>query len=104
MTRQEYNDFRYICSYPRKGFPLKHGTTLRIPTNRSVDFKVKLHRLYSEWGFHPASVRVDRPFCDEEVIIYIYGRTWYDERGAAQDWTRLYTEEERRRFDAALHF
>lgn len=103
MTRQEYNDFRYIRSYPRRGFTLNHGTTLRIPTARSEDYKIRLHRLYSEWGFHPASVRVDRPFCDEECIIYIYGRTWYDESGSAQDWTRLYTEEERRRFDSALH-
>ena len=103
MTRQEYNDFRYIRSYKTKGLPLNYGTALRIPTNRTEDYKIRLHRLYSEWGFHPASVRVDKPFCDEEAIIYIFGQTWKDENGNEQSWTRLYTEDERRRFDSALH-
>lgn len=103
MTRQEYNDFRYIRSYPNRGIIPGPGTTLRIPVDRSEDFKIRLHKLYSEWGFHPASVRVDKPFCDEETIVYIFGRTWEDADGTAQSWTRLYTYEERERFDRALH-
>jgi len=103
MTRQEYSDFRYIRSYKTKGFPLNYGTTLRIPTNRSEDYKIRLHCLYSEWGFHPCSVRVDKPWCDEEVIVYIFGRTWEDRDGRVQSWERLYTDDERRRFDSALH-
>ena len=103
MTRQEYNDFRYIRSYKRKGFSLNHGTTLRIPVARSVDYKLRLHKLFSEWNFHPASVCIDKPFCDELCIVYIYGRTWEDSDGIAQPWTRLYTDDERRAFDHALH-
>lgn len=103
MTRQEYNDYRYIRSYPRRGFPLNYGTTLRIPTSRSEDYKTRLHALYCDWGFHPASVRIDKPFCDEECIIYIFGRTWQDSNGTVQSWARLYTDEERERFDRALH-
>lgn len=103
MTRQEYNDYRYIRSYKTKGFPLTYGTTLRIPVERSVDYKIRLHRLFSEWGFHPAGIRADKPFSDIVCIVYIYGREWIDADGQAQSWEYLYTEEERKRFDAALH-
>ncbi len=103
MTRQEYNDYRYIRSYKTKGFPLNYGTTLRIPTSRSEDYKVRLHRLFSEWGFHPAGICIDKPFCEEEVIVYIFGRTWEDAEGRLQSWERLYTEDERKRFASALH-
>lgn len=105
MTREEYNDFRYIRSYKRKGFALNYGTTLRIPLGGSEDYKLRLHRLYSEWGFHPAAVRPsgDMPFCDIPCIVYIFGRTWKDGEGHEHSWTRLYTEEERKAFDSALH-
>ena len=102
MTRQEYSDFRYIRSYKTKGFALNYGTVLRIPTRRRHDYKMRLHSLYSEWGFHPASVRVDKPFCDEEAIIYIYGLTWENEDGKPQNWERLYTESEKQQFRSAL--
>lgn len=103
MTRKEYNDYRYIRSYKTKGFPLTYGTTLRIPVARSVDYKLRLHKLFSEWGFHPAGIRDNSYFDDETCIVYIYGREWTDADGRAQPWTYLYTEKERASFDAALH-
>ena len=104
MTRAEYNDYRYIKSYKTKGFALGFGTQLTIPTEASVDYKIRLHKLYSEWNFHPASVRVDPHwFDDKERIVYIFGREWKDDDGNYRSWTELYTLEERERFDKALH-
>jgi len=102
MKRAEYNEFRYIRSYERK-FELGYGTTLTIRTNGSAEYKKALHDLYTLWGFHPASVRVDsRMYDDLERIIYIYGRT-FDLNGEEHPWTELYTDEEKARFEAALN-
>ena len=101
MTRAEYNEFRYIRSY-EKQFALGYGTTLTIRTDGSAEYKKALHDLYTGWGFHPASVRVDRSmYDDKERIISLYGLT-FDLRGEEHPWTELYTEEERGRFEAAL--
>ena len=103
MTRQEYNDYRSIAAYPRRGFSLSYGTVLRVHVNRSVEYKEKLHNLFTSWGFHPASVCIDRPFCDEETIQYIFGMTWKDAAGHDRSWKELYTREEKEEFDRALH-
>lgn len=101
MTREEYNEFRYIRSYEKK-FDLGPGTTLTIRTDASADYKHRLHELYTSWGFHPASVRVDNHFYDDrERIIYISGLS-FDLHGEQHPWTELYTPEERARFAAAL--
>ena len=101
MTRDEYNEFRYIRSYERK-FDLGPGTTLTIRTDAGADYKHRLDALYRSWGFHPASVRVDsRMYDDKERIIYIHGLTFVL-RGEPHPWTELYTDEERARFAAAL--
>ena len=101
MTRQEYNEFRYIRSYEKK-FDLGPGTTLTIRTDASAEYKHRLDALYRSWGFHPASVRVDsRMFDEKERVIYIHGLT-FDLRGEQHPWSELYTNEERARFAAAL--
>lgn len=104
MTRAEYNEYRYIKSSARKyGLPT-FGCMYTIAVNASQDYKIRLHKLYSEWDLHPASVRVDTHyFDDKERIIYIKGRTWKDDNGNDHSWTELYTLEERQRFDAKLH-
>ena len=90
MTREEYNEFRRIRkSCHDWGMPT-YGCQYTIRTNASPDYKLRLHKLYSELNMHPASVRVDRHwFDDQERIVYIYGRTWTDENGIEQSWTRL---------------
>ena len=101
MTRQEYNEFRYIRSYEKK-LDLGPGTTLTIRTDASAEYKHRLDALYRSWGFHPASVRVDsRMFDEKERVIYIHGLT-FDLRGEQHPWSELYTNEERARFAAAL--
>jgi hypothetical protein len=101
MTRQEYNEFRYIRSYEKK-FDLGPGTTLTIRTDASAEYKRRLDALYRSWGFHPASVRVDsRMFDEKERVIYIHGLT-FDLRGEQHPWSELFTNEERARFAAAL--
>ena len=101
MKRAEHNEYNYIRRY-EKQFDLSYGTTLTIRTDGSAEYKRALHDLYTGWGFHPASVRVDRTmYDDKERIIYIYGLT-YDLHGEARPWTELYTAEERARFAAAL--
>lgn len=105
MTRQEYNDFRYIRSYP-KHWKLGYGTTLTIPTDASPDYKHRLDELYTSWNFHPASVRVDSHMLDDrERIIYIYGRdeVFTDYYGRQYTWEALYSKEEKARFAAALN-
>ena len=102
MTRQEYNDYRYIRSYKTKGFSLTYGTQLTIPVDASKDYKAKLHDLYMSWGFHPASVRIDRQFFDDKMrIIYIFGQS-YELHGEQKSWETLYTEDEKFRFRAYL--
>ena len=106
MTRQEYNEFRYVRSYKTKGFPLTHGTILTIPTDSTPDYKHRLDKLYSEWGFHPANIKTDSGmFDDRERIIYIYGRneTYYDYDNKPYTWEGLYTQAERDAFKAALN-
>jgi len=104
MTREEYNEFRTIRANIRKWGVPTFGAQYTIRTGASVDFKLRVHRLYSENNLHPASVRVDtRYFDDKERIVYIAGRVWVDDDGKERLWSELYSEDERRRFDAALH-
>lgn len=103
MKRAERNEFNYIRRYEKELGLLSYGTTLTIRTNGSAEYKHALHELYTGWGFHPASVRVDsRMFDDLERIVYIYGLT-FDLHGEEHSWTELYTEEEKARFEAALN-
>lgn len=83
MTRAEYNEFRYIRSYERQ-FDLGPGTCLTIRTDGSASYKKSLHDLYTGWGFHPASVRVDSRMFDEKERIRCGNDTTesvYDNRG-----------------------
>ena len=102
MKREERNEFNYIRRYEKELGLLTYGTTLTIRTDGSSEFKKALHDLYTGWGFHPASVRIDRHMFDEkERIIYIFGLT-FDLHGEEHPWTELYTPEERERFARAL--
>ena len=101
MTREEYNEFRYIRSSLKK-FTLGHGTTVTVRTDAGADYKHRLDDLYTSLNFHPASIRRDpRMYDDKERIIYIYGLT-FDLNGEEHPWTELYTTEERERFSKAL--
>jgi hypothetical protein len=105
MTRQEYNDFRYIKSTAKKYGQPGHGCQYTIPTDASPDYKARLHELYTSWNLHPAAVRVDRHYFDDrERIIYIFGRDekYIDTFGNVFTWEALYTTEEKARFAAAL--
>lgn len=105
MTRDEYNEYRHIRSYKTKGFPLSCGATLTIPTDASSDYKHHLDALYTEWGFHPASIKTDiQMFDNRERIICIFGRneTYTDYYGRPFNWEDLYTKEEKAKFTAAL--
>ena len=102
MTRNEYNEFRYIRK-TLKGLTLSYGTTLTIRTNGGPEVKQALDALYTGLNFHPASIRVDNHFFDDqERILYIYNRTWQDNEGRDHDWSELYTAEEKARFEEAL--
>ena len=102
MTREEYNEFRYIRSSLKK-FTLGHGTTITIRTDAGADYKHRLDALYTSLYFHPASIRRDpRMYDEKERIIYIFGRTWTDNEGRERPWTELYTPEEHASFTAAL--
>ena len=102
MKRAERNEFNYIRRY-EKQFDLGYGTTLTIRTNGSAEYKKALHDLYTGWGFHPASIRVDTHFFDDqERIHYLFGKT-FDLNGEEHPWTELYTTEEKARFAAALN-
>lgn len=105
MTRNEYNEFRYIrkvCRENDKAFGLGYGSQLTIRTNASVEYKTKLHELYTSYGFHPASVRVDaRMFDENERIVYIFGNS-FDMNGEAHPWQELYTASELEAFAAAI--
>ena len=71
MKRAERNEYNYIRRY-EKQFDLGPGTTLTIRTDGSPEYKRALHDLYTSFGFHPASVRVDRSmYDDKERVIYI---------------------------------
>lgn len=104
MTRKEYNEYRYIKSSVKKSGMPTYGCMYTIPVDGTEDYKIRLDRLYSEWDLHPASVRVDNHyFDDKERIIYIKGRTWKSDDGKSHDWTELYTIDQRKRFQEALH-
>ena len=104
MKRAERSEYTYIKGYTKRGFTLSYGTTLTIRTNGSAEYKKALHDLYTGWGFHPASIRVDSRMYDEnERIIYIFGATWKDNDGNDRSWTELYTADERATFAAALN-
>ena len=102
MTRQEYNEFRYIRK-SLKGMELTRGCQLTIRTDAGREYKQALHELYTSLDCHPASVKVDTHyFDDKERIIYLKGRTW-DCNGETRSWEELYTAEEKARFAAALN-
>lgn len=108
MTREEYNEYRYIKSYEKK-FSLDKGTLLTIRVNASSDYKHKLDELYASWNFHPASVTLGDGFGHKyddgiERIHYIYGRNdvYHDYYGKPYTWQKLYTQEELERFEKAL--
>ncbi len=102
MKRAERNEYNFIKRF-EKQFDLTYGTTLTIRTDGSPEYKHALDALYTGWGFHPASVRIDtRMYDDKERVIYIFGRTWTDNDGNTRSWTELYTREEREIFQRAL--
>lgn len=106
MTREEYNDYRYIRGYKSRGDFLGRGTVLTIPTDANPDYKHRLDDLYTSWGFHPADVKVDaQTFDNRERVLYIFGRNekYTDFYGRTYGWESLYTETERARFAAALN-
>lgn len=105
MTREEYNEFRYIRSNLRK-YGTGNGTTCTIRTSASSDYKHRLDALYAEYNMHPASIRTDPAMYDSnERIIYIYGRneTFTDYYGRKYTALDLYTAEEKKRFADALN-
>lgn len=98
MTRTERNEYNEIRR-SLKGRTPGYGSQLTIRTDRGVEYKQALHAFYTGLDFHPASVRTDSRFFDEnERIIYIKG---VEEDGF--HWTELYTKEEQARFEAKLH-
>ena len=103
MKRAERSEYTYIKNFGKK-FTMGYGTTLTIRTDGSAEYKKALHDLYTGWGFHPASIRIDsRMFDEKERIIYIYSLTWEDNDGKEHPWTELYTAEEKARFAEALN-
>lgn len=103
MTRAEYNEYRHIKSTCHKyGMP-SYRCQYTIPTGASPDYKAKLDALYKSWNMHPASVKVDKHYFDEEErIVYIYGQTWQDSKGHPRSWTELYTADQLDKFQRAL--
>ena len=102
--RTEYTSIKRNLADFAKRSGLGHGTTLTIRTNAGTEYKKALHDLYTGYGFHPANIRIDRQFFDEnERIIYIYGLTWKDNDGNDRSWTELYTRNEKDAFEAALN-
>lgn len=105
MTREEYNEFRYIRANLRK-YGTGNGTTCTIRTDASPEYKHRLDALYSEHNMHPASIRIDSTMYDEKQrIIYIYGRdeVFTDYYGRTFTWSDLYTADEKKRFADALN-
>ena len=101
MTRTERSEFTYIKN-SLKNRGLGAGCQLTIRTGASSEYKKALHEHYTGLGFHPAAVRVDTRWFDEnERIIYIHGLT-FDLGGETRSWTELYTAEEKARFERAL--
>ena len=80
MTRTERNEFNCIRRNMqdfRKAGCLGYGTTLTIRTNGGSEYKQALHSLYTGHVFHPAAVKTDtRFFDDQERVLYIFGLTW----------------------------
>lgn len=104
MTRAEYNEYRYIKKTFRELTPTD-GTVATIKTNASADYKHRLDALYAENNLHPACIRVDNLYFDDnERIIYIYGRNdvYKDYAGREYGWEELYTAQEKERFERAL--
>ena len=102
MTREEYNEYRYIRKSLR-GHDIGLGCQLTIRTDASHQYKQALNDFYTSLGFHPASIRVDTHyFDDKERLVYIYGRTW-DCNGETRSWEDLYSAEEKAGFNAALN-
>ena len=101
MTRAERSEYTYIKNSLKDRNP-GPGCQLTIRTNAGSEYKKALNDFYTSLGFHPASVRIDTHWFDEnERIIYIHGLT-FDLGGETRSWTELYTAEEKDRFAAAL--
>jgi len=101
MTRQERSELSYIKRSIKELAP-GAGCTLTIRTNAGGAFKQTLHELYTSLGFHPASVRTDTRWYDEnERIIYIHGLS-FELNGEQHPWTELYTAGEKALFEAKL--
>lgn len=108
MKRNEYNEYRYIKSDMNKMINKWHcspyGSMYTININgTSTEYRMKLDALYRQYGYHPASIKIDTHMLDENPrICYIYGQTWEDNEGNLQSWERLYTKEEKDTFTKAL--
>ena len=101
--RSEYTQIKNtLKNYHERG-TLDNSTMLTIRTDAGSEYKKALHELYTGYGYHPASIRVDTHLLDEhERIHYIYGLT-YDLHGEERPWTDLYTKGEQAKFEAALN-
>ena len=101
MIRAERKEFNYIKHSLKKNITNPYGAQLTIRTDAGHEYKQALHELYTDLGFHPASVCVNTRWFDEkERIVYIYGIRCGENN--EYHWTELYTKEEKERFAAAL--
>lgn len=104
MTRQEYNEFRYIRKNIKE-FPPRHGCTYTIKVEANRDYKSRLDSLYRANNLHPATVKTDpHMYDDNERIIYLYGadEVYTDSFGRPFTWEDLYTPAEKERIAEAL--
>lgn len=100
MTRNEYNEYRYIKKTWKNADLSKGGHIFTIRTAASAEYKHKLDELYRSWNLHPCCVCVDRHYFDEqERIQYVYNFP-YD---SVNRWSELYSPAELKRFEDALN-
>ena len=99
MTREEYNELRYIKK-SLKALKPSCGSLLTIRTGAGHEYKQKLHDFYTSLGFHPAGIGTAefgyKNFYEDERIKYI------KDPSGSSPWTELYTAEEKAAFAAAL--
>ena len=101
MTRAERNEYNYIKRSLKNLGANPYGAQLTIRTDAFFFNDTATTEIYTNLGFHPASVRVDTHwFDDQERIVYIYGIYCGEENQV--HWSQLYTKEEKDRFAAAL--
>ena len=101
MTRAERNEYNYIKRSLKNLSENPYGAQLTIRTDACCVNDTATPEFYTSLGFHPASVRVDTHwFDDQERIVYIYGIYCGEENQV--HWSQLYTKEEKDRFAAAL--